>query len=554
MKKILTFLFLASVTFVSCEKDFEASDFNEIKNEDKMTGTYDSKMNPFSVQRMNEAILLLQKEGRLDLKLFPDFSVKATHVYLKFKPLNEEEEGMMKSDSTYFVFDYPLHLSPDEEDFYLKSRKDLLEDEDGVQIEFPTYYTAVPSDKVLKLPVKFEMIDELYIPEEDPYFDKVDRDGDLKGPIIDKDGLFENLIYTAYLLAGREQELKDDESNAPLVQSIWLVGKKWTPSGELKIWDSTIQEHIPLRGAQVLLRQVFTIRQGITDSQGKFQTGTIRGKARYILQWERYHYSIRTNSFFQAESRGPNEKNKAWKQSVVGGSDQYYGTIHHAAYLYYYTNRFGFESPPKNGSGKKQMKIAARKKTGTSSHANQRSLYFGSQISIQEWSRNSDRVFSSTIHELTHAAHHNFDKSSYNSLVKKAYIPPFSSAKDGAKRLLETWGTTAEIYLTNHWYIFVLGKNNYEFRENSLQLRLINNPLNSDHKYYTSAGNDMIEHFNQGAAYGAGYPIDRVSGYTPAQLQSSLHGATHWSGWKDNIKSQHTNSTSIYLDELFNNW
>ena len=48
---------------------------------------------------------------------------------------------------------------------YIEQRKPLQEDEDGIQIEFPVYYTAVPVEQVAQLPVKFHVIDELYIPE-----------------------------------------------------------------------------------------------------------------------------------------------------------------------------------------------------------------------------------------------------------------------------------------------------------------------------------------------------------------------------------------------------
>ena len=49
-------------------------------------------------------------------------------------------------------------------------------------------------------------------------------------------------------------------------------------------------------------------------------------------------------------------------------------------------------------------------------------------------------------------------------------------------------------------------------------------------------------------------PVDRVSGYTIKQLESSLYGATNWNAWRDNIKNQHTNATSGNVDELFANW
>jgi len=133
------------------------------------------------------------------------------------------------------------------------------------------------------------------------------------------------------------------------------------------------------------------------------------------------------------------------------------------------------------------MKIATKHQTDKSSHVNQRALYFGSQISIKRWGNGSEGRFGTTIHELTHAAHFDFDPSSYNTLVRKGYIPPFSSAKDGAKRSLETWATTAEIYLTNHWYSIVLRVDDYKFRQDNFQDRRI-----IDYIHNTSTGFDMM--------------------------------------------------------------
>lgn len=110
--------------------------------------------------------------------------------------------------------------------------------------------------------MKFHVIEEFYIPEEDPYFDSVDRDGNLEGRIASKDDLFENLIYKAYLLTGREQELENEEETSDVatasmpnkVPTIWFIGKKWNPSGTLKVWDEIKDDYIPLKGAQVLMR------------------------------------------------------------------------------------------------------------------------------------------------------------------------------------------------------------------------------------------------------------------------------------------------------------
>ena len=60
------------------------------------------------------------------------------------------------------------------------------------------------------------------------------------------------------------------------------------PSGNIKVWDGMTNSYKPVQGAQVLIRQWFTVRQGITDANGNFSTSSVRGSARYILQWERY--------------------------------------------------------------------------------------------------------------------------------------------------------------------------------------------------------------------------------------------------------------------------
>lgn len=44
----------------------------------------------------------------------------------------------------------------------------------------------------------------------------------------------------------------------------------------------------------------------------------------------------------------------------------------------------------------------------------------------------------------------------------------------------------------------------------------------------------------------------KFMGTTSNQIQSALFGATNWNAWRDNIKNQHTNSTSGNIDELFN--
>ena len=72
------------------------------------------------------------------------------------------EEGIIKSDSTLFVFDYPLDY---------EFTDDYLDNRPTPSDSIFEYYTAVPIGQSLPSGVDVEIIENLYIPEEDPFFD-----------------------------------------------------------------------------------------------------------------------------------------------------------------------------------------------------------------------------------------------------------------------------------------------------------------------------------------------------------------------------------------------
>jgi hypothetical protein len=54
--------------------------------------------------------------------------------------------------------------------------------------------------------------------------------------------------------------------------------------------------------------------------------------------------------------------------------------------------------------------------------------------------------------------------------------------------------------------------------------------------------------------YGTGSPTDEVGGYSIAQIEEALIGATDFSTWKSNLKFRYENNTEQHLDALFNHW
>jgi hypothetical protein len=513
--------------------------------------------NPYSIKNMRLALQNLKaKKTSLTSREAPidaDFDVEPNYLYVEFQPQTEAEEAVLKQDSSVVLFDYPLDYEFTDE--VLDSRPALLAN------QVPNYYSAIKIDSETASEAHYETLEQLYIPEEDPYFgSQLQKNQKISA---NKEVLLEQLLDEAFKLTGNERESSQTKTNA---NAKWIFGTKWWPSGRITVFDEIAGRNIPVVGAQVLIRQWFTVRQGITDENGSFSTSSVRGSARYILQWERYHYSIRNGSLFQAETKSATQqKEEPWNLNITGGDDKYHALIHQAAQDYYYGHRFGLDSPPKNNfiyfialPGRAfgvlgQIKIAARESAPwgiPSSYSHIRGdLTYGlaPQIHIKAFGRPSDDVYGTTIHELTHAQHSVLDRASYDNIVRDAFVGS-SSVQNRNRRLLETWPTTVEIMMTLDRYRTKFGNPTYQYKWNKQSLTI------QDENHYTSGGFDMIDDFNQSVIFDNRFPIDRVNGYTLKQLEQSLIGARHWGQWRDNVKNKYDNPTEQFVDELFNNW
>ncbi|MEN9913820.1 MAG: hypothetical protein RL528_554 [Bacteroidota bacterium] len=543
-------------TVTSCNNEPNLSEtVSQSKNEDWIKEGQKLE-NPYSVKNMKLALQNLKTKKTTskttESAIDDGFEIETSHLYVKFEPATEVEEAVLKQDSTVVLFDYPLDYEFTEQT--LDSRPKLEPN------EVPTYYTAIPVTSEIASEAQYETLEQLYIPEEDPYFgSKLSKNQKVSEK---KEILLDQLLDEAFKLTGNERQ---DTKTKTSPNAKWIFGKRWWPSGNITVFDEVAGMDKPVVGAQVLIRQWFTVRQGITDENGNFSTSSVRGSARYVLQWERYHYSIRNGSLFQAETKSDTEqKDEKWNLNITGGDDKYHALIHQAAHDYYYGHRFGLISPPMNGHfysfGRQgQIKIAARESAPwgiASSYSHIRSdltYSLAPQIHIKAYGKPEDEVYGTTIHELTHALHSVLDRGSYDNIVRDAFLNNTSAVQNRNRRLLETWPTTVEIMMTLDRYRTKFNDPNYSVYNN----RTVNNNQRitiAAENHYTSGGFDMIDDFNQSVIFDNRFPVDRVNGYTLKQLEQSLIGARHWSQWKDNVKNKYDNPTEIFLDELFNNW
>lgn len=515
--------------------------------------------NPYSVKNMAKAYSDIMNDSKISKsnamgKESNHFDVKTTHLYVMYKFQNEEEYANFKADSTIISFDYPLDYEFTDEE--LEARPALPEG------ELPTLYATIKADSDVKDKYPYKLLEELYIPEEDEFFEETDDNAEKSvnpNSISSRSDLLTHLLVRAYENTGNVYEVTTNHENR------WIFGRKWYPSGRILVHDDVIGRDVPVVGAQVLIRQWFTVRQAITDGNGSFTAGSVRGRAKYVLQWERYHYSIRNGSFFQAETKSSTKNREAWYPTLNNDRDKYFAIIHQAAHDYYYGHRLGLQSPPMNNHfypfiGRLgQIKIAARLTTNHSvpssfSHI-RNELTFGllAQVHVKKYKKPADEIYGTTIHELAHAAHSIVDRASYDNLVRDSFLSFSSQTRNRNRRLLETWAATVETLLTLDRY-----KNKYNLSRYSVyQKDRINNFQNvsiNESNHYTSGGYDMIDDYNQRAHHGESYPMDRVKNYTPRQLEDALVGARHWYQWRDNVKRRYHNPTSVHLDELFSNW
>ena len=123
----------------SCEKDYEVTEKENSQNitndmvKREFSGDSIVLQNPYSLSNMRKSLSIIkEKNPNSTFTDLQDFKIEASHVYIKFKPKTAEEEVILKSDSTMYLFDYRLDCEYKDEyldnrisdsDFVIKNRK-----------------------------------------------------------------------------------------------------------------------------------------------------------------------------------------------------------------------------------------------------------------------------------------------------------------------------------------------------------------------------------------------------------------------------------------------
>ncbi|KAA1245442.1 hypothetical protein [Aquimarina sp. RZ0] len=541
---IKTFLvFALMIIGVSCEKDDEIPVISEtLENNKKNTKVAfqngaivlgQKLQNPYAVENMKKAYQNLT-DGLTTGITVPN----KTHYYVKFDPRTEEKLDLLKNDESLELFSYPL-------DYEMVEGGDYYHDPQ-IPIDEVTYqYSAVPV--TYKFPdVPYQILEELYLPKTSSNSGTGER-------------------YDIFINALEDEALRITGNLDAEIKTDALAKKKfdkWNPDGHIMVWDNTtgVNRFVPVVGVEVRARRWFRIEKAITDANGYFRTSSFRRPVNYSIKWERHDYSIRSGNFVQAILNGPKNRER-WDVNLgTSGSNwvtdvqQYYALIHQAAHDYYYTDRFGLSSPPKNGILKPQIKISANFNTNPNKAPGHAALYariggIFPSIYIRRWGDDEEAIYGTTIHELAHAAHWDMDREAFRFLAKNAYLNPGlpKEAKEHFERVIESWPEGVEWQFTTHRYRRLTNNPQYSYVQGNQFDTALERPI------YTPVVVDLMDDFNQNTN-NSDLPIDIVSGYTIQQIEQGLIGSLSWNHWRDNMILRHNNFTEIFVPGLFNNW
>jgi hypothetical protein len=461
------------------------------------------------------------------------FTLSATHYYIKFIPSTEEELDRLKNYSDLILYDYPLDYEIIGEGSSSYRDPDLKEDQ-------PTYqYASVPVDYDLPKGIKYELLENLFIPDE------YNEDGSLR--IITKlsKDLIEDLVTASLVLTDNVEETKQsignkDKSNLGTNR---MYRSSWQPAGQILFVDTyeinnrVVSRNSPLVGAKVRARRWATTHEGLTDNNGNFScNGTFKRDANYSIKWERQDFDLRSGTFGQAIFNGPKQRGD-WNLTISSGESRMYAIVHTAAQQYYYGNRFGLKSPPTNGFWNSRLKIAVYNKRVEAGHCKDcRTLGAIPRLYIGEPNRTTDAIYGTTIHEISHSSHWELRRGEWNN-------------NNTELRLKESWSQGVEwLFTTNRYMAFDA---RYVFDRNFQDRTPENDPI------YTSLVVDLNDNFNQSLAVPAflAVPVtDRVSGYTLPQMEQILNNTDGFNQFREQLEIRYSNPTEQFLVELFNNW
>jgi hypothetical protein len=495
--------------------------------------------NPYGVENMEKAVKSLEKKG----VTLTSISVKANYYYVRFLPATNEEYDKLNADKTVDLFEYPL-------DYQIIKQGNVYRDQSlPASAKFTWLYAAIPIESVRKFNLKYEILEELYL----PFGNGKEPSAEMQ--IKEKDYLT-RLEEESLALTGNIEETDNKKIRAT----------DWYSSGRIRVWDDRLHYNevsgqyeagsgwVPVPQCLVRGNRWFTTKSALSYNNGYFfiDHGWPSGKeVNYSIKWDRADFDIRSGSYGQAYFNGPKIQGQ-WNLDISEGGtpDNYiYAHVHRAAWYYYYNNTFGVLSPPtSSGFLGGKLHLGAKQGNGRSHYFGFNSAWAASEVKLVfDLSTDDARtIFGTTIHELTHVVHWAI------GMTYEAYCANVGQAG----RLAESWAQAVGWHVTREVYGHAANPlGDFDHTQlTSLTTMGATGTCVSNGPWYTPLFIDLMDDYNQ-VVQGGNRPDDQASGYTIVQLQSFLLARpTNWYSYRTYLENNSSNPTEAAASQLFSDY
>ena len=279
MKKILCLCALLAAMLVGCSKDMdtvpEIADDNTPKPELKLIGGSnrgrktilgEKLNNPYSLSNMSSSLTSLSSTR----SEFAGASIKANALYVRFLPQNMEDVAYLENQRSLTLFDHPL-------DYELEVIGDYYQDPEIPEGQITWLYTTVGVDFQFPGHIRYEILEPVYIPN------FINEKGQLVSQPYDSD-----LECLAFQRCGYGDMVP--AANPTLAG---LFDTPVNPVGRISIWDENKQQMVGLRYVQVTTRWGLNFSSTYTDRDGRYRIPRpYQCNPQYYLSFENGQYKF----------------------------------------------------------------------------------------------------------------------------------------------------------------------------------------------------------------------------------------------------------------------
>lgn len=325
MHRLLSIVAIVSLLFTACREEPLITEADTPTQEQPIalqngeaTVLGKKLTNPYTVENMNKAYNKLHGNSRTTQQL------EASHRYVRFFPQSYEEVAELVNDTTLSLYQYPL-------DYEVVSEGNYYQDPDLPKGALMSFYTVVESSHPLNYRAQYEVMTDLYLPEEH----KIELEDE------------------AYLVAGMKPLPSPENS------------RRYNPSGWIHVEDNTLDRNVPLRNAHVRIKRLFRIENVRTNEHGYwYSPKRYRGDVIVKVIFEHPYVDIRSTFFetFWSARKKLDQGNKPQGRRYVlrhGTKEWGWATAFNGVMEYYdYCRRFGITTPPLN------LKMYVHRKNG----------------------------------------------------------------------------------------------------------------------------------------------------------------------------------------------